>query len=167
MKQTRVPAQITTVEDKIAGNLNFTQILLLVAALFFATFTYLVLPTPLKFTLYKFPVIIITTIICLTLAIRIRGKVILNWLFLITAFILRPKYYVFNKNNMVLREEYPEETVKKAKVHIKQKIKVKEKQIKPSFSDVIAVERAFLDPNQNVRLAFRKGGIHATISESE
>ena len=35
MRTTIVPAQMTTVEDRIAGNLNFTQIFLLVTALLY------------------------------------------------------------------------------------------------------------------------------------
>jgi hypothetical protein len=38
MRTTVIPAQITTVEDRIAANLNLTQIILLLASLFVATF---------------------------------------------------------------------------------------------------------------------------------
>lgn len=46
MKTTVVPAQITTVEDKIAGSLTFTQIIMLVIPLLTSTAIYvLILPS--------------------------------------------------------------------------------------------------------------------------
>ena len=42
MRTTVIPAQITTVEDKIAGSLNLTQILILMIPVFWATIVYAV-----------------------------------------------------------------------------------------------------------------------------
>src|SRR5438105_189077 len=136
MRQTRVPAQITTVEDKIAGNLSFLQILLLIGALFSATFVYLVFPKQLQLTLYKIPFMVVFASIFLLLAMRIKGKIIVQWIFLITQYCLRPQFYVFNKNDMVCREPIIEEVVKKVKAYHKQKAKAETNTEKPSMAEI-------------------------------
>ena len=45
MRSTVIPAQITTVEDKIAGNFNLVQILLMMAPVLIATLLYTIIPT--------------------------------------------------------------------------------------------------------------------------
>lgn len=104
MKVTRIPAQITTVEDTIAGGFTLTQILLFLMPLFFLVFAYAVLPEKLQFSLYKIPLIICFSLIFLTLAIRIKGTIVLHWIVLLLKYSLRPKYYVYNKNSLAFRE---------------------------------------------------------------
>ncbi len=165
MRQTRVPAQITTVEDKIAGNLSFLQILLLIGALFSATFVYLVFPKQLQLTLYKIPFMVVFASIFSLLAIRIKGRVIIQWIILITGYCLRPQYYVFNKNDMVCREPIIEEVVKKSKAYHKQKAKVETKAEKPSIAELAAMRQLLLDPNRDVSFApDKKGVINVTVS---
>ena len=55
MKVRSIPAQITTVEDKIAGNLNLTQILLLMIPVFWLMIVYTIFPPYMEFSVYKFP----------------------------------------------------------------------------------------------------------------
>lgn len=103
MRTTIIPAQITTVEDKIAGNLNFTQILLLMIPVFWTTIVYICFTPKMQIVWYKLPLVISVLVICLTLSLRIKGKVVLNWLLVLLRFNLRPKFYVFNKNEAYLR----------------------------------------------------------------
>ena len=110
---------------------------------------------------------VVSTLVFLLLALRIKGKVILNWIVIITTYSFRPQYYVFNKNDMTDREIIVEDVVKKTKVYTKQKAKVIEKRHNASLSDVMAVERVLLNPNQNVRFAFKKGGINVHVSENK
>ena len=164
MRQTRVPAQITTVEDKIAGNLSFLQILLLVGALFSSTFVYLVFPKPLHLTLYKIPFMICVSSIFLLLALRIKGKVIIQWILLITRYSLRPRFYVFNKNDMVYREAIIE-TVQKAKARVKQNVKITANIQNPSMSELFTMRQLLLDPKRNVSFSpNKKGGINVSVS---
>lgn len=104
MRTTVIPAQITTVEDKIAGNFNLAQIVLLLASLFIAVFIYSVLPTRLHFTLYKLPLIALEFIVCCTLALRIKGRIVLSWLFILAGYYFRPSFYISNKNDIYLRD---------------------------------------------------------------
>ena len=103
MKTIVIPAQITTVEDKIAGNLNLTQIILLLSSLFIATFIYTVLPNKLQFTAYKIPLIIFEFVLLAGLSIRIKGRIVLQWLIVLLRYWMRPRIYVFNKNELYLR----------------------------------------------------------------
>jgi hypothetical protein len=103
MRTTIIPAQITTVEDKIAGNLNFTQIMLLMIPVFWTVLVYVCLSPRMKLSWYKFPLVITVLAVCLILSLRIKGKVVLNWLIVLLRFNLRPGFYVFNKNETYLR----------------------------------------------------------------
>jgi hypothetical protein len=103
MRTTVIPAQITTVEDKIAGNLNLTQIFILMIPVFWTTIVYAIFPLRMRMEWYKLPLILTVLILCLILSLRIKGKVVLNWLIVLIRYNLRPKYYLFNKNDTYLR----------------------------------------------------------------
>jgi len=104
MRSTIIPAQITTVEDKIAGNLNLTQIILLISPVIWTTFIYAILSPQMQLAAYKYPLIILAIFLCVALAIRIKGKVVIEWLAVLARYRLRPKYYVFRKSDLFNRE---------------------------------------------------------------
>ncbi len=104
MRTTVIPAQITTVEDKIAGSLNLTQLMLLMVPVFWTTIVYTLLTPMMHVVWYKIPLVLLVLIVSLGLAIRINGVVVFNWLFVILSYKLRPKLYVFNKNDTYLKE---------------------------------------------------------------
>jgi len=106
MKNTVIPAQITTVEDKIAGNLSLTQIMLLMLPVFSGIVLYAMIIPQMKISLTKIILESIIFVIASVLAIRIKGKLIVDWLIVILKFNLRPKYYLFDKNDHYLRETY-------------------------------------------------------------
>ena len=119
MRISIIPAQITTVEDKITSSLNLTQIIILVMALVLSFLIYLVVPPFLKFSLLKIiPIIILCSSIS-SLAIRIDQDIVLNYLILYFAFFVRPKIYVLlpsikndsyqesNENKEPLRQNQP------------------------------------------------------------
>ena len=111
MRTTVIPAQITTVEDKIAGSLNLTQLMLLMVPVFWTTIVYTLFTPMMHVVWYKLPLVLVVLIISLSLAIRINGVVVFNWLFVILNYKLRPKLYVFNKNDSYLKEiDLPVET---------------------------------------------------------
>ena len=80
MKQTVVPAQVTTVEDKIAGNISFTQMLLLVTPVFFGGLSFILLPPFLKYSPYKVAIWALIAVVLIQLGIRIRGRIFLDWI---------------------------------------------------------------------------------------
>ena len=107
MKMTVVPAQVTTVEDRIIGNLGFSQILLLVIPIFISAGIFAIVPPFMGSTVYKYVIMGVVAMIFCILAIRIKGKILAFWLVTILRYNLRPKYYLFNKNSSNLRENYP------------------------------------------------------------
>ena len=104
MRTTVIPAQITTVEDKIAGNLSFTQIFILMIPVFISTIIYIALIPIMQLAIYKVILMAIALITCTILAFRFKGKIVLNWLIILATYNLRPKYYVFNKNDVFQRD---------------------------------------------------------------
>ena len=75
MKMTVVPAQVTTVEDRIIGNLGFSQILLLIVPVFAAAGIFLLLPPFMGGALYKYVIMGIVALLFGLLSIRIKGKI--------------------------------------------------------------------------------------------
>jgi len=112
MKATIVPAQVTTVEDRVAGNLGFSQLILFIAPVFGGSLLYAVLPPVMGASLYKIIFISVLTVTSAVLAIRIKGKIVLLWLVVLLKYARRPKYYLFDKNSTSFREDYPEPPVK-------------------------------------------------------
>lgn len=103
MRTQTIPAQITTVEDRIAGNLSFTQIIILMKPVLLAAAIFMILPPSMQITWYKSIVVAIAFVIAIILSIRVKGKIVLHWLVTIGRYNLRPKYYVFDKNEPYMR----------------------------------------------------------------
>jgi hypothetical protein len=103
MRTTVIPAQIMTLEDKIAGNLSFVQICFLMFPVMWSMLVFMLFPPAMKFVLYKLPIILLVSLISFIMAIRIKERIIFNWLITILKFNLRPTYYVFTKNDTYLR----------------------------------------------------------------
>ena len=104
MKTTVVPAQITTVEDRIAGNLTFIQIVLLICALILSTVVYAVVPPRIHLTVLKLVLIAVQFAFFGGLAIRFKGKILADWLIVILRYALRPRIYIFTKNDLASRD---------------------------------------------------------------
>lgn len=103
MRSTIIPAQVTTVEDKIAGNLGVTQLLLLTAPIFGGSALFVVFPPFFGYAVYKVVLIVCLMVLSGMLAIRIKGRIVLHWLIILSGYMMRPKYYVFDKNDNYLR----------------------------------------------------------------
>lgn len=166
MKTTVVPAQVTTVEDKVAGNLSFTQLLLLVTPVFIDGAIFTLLPPLFNFSILKLVIGIAVALMCMTLAIRIKGKILLSWIVVIATYKLRPKFYLYNKNNMYLR---PSEQQMKAETEPKQQTASKyDAELLPTFistQELVRLETAVDDPRANFHFKVRKGGLRVHIRE--
>jgi len=104
MRISIVPAQITTVEDKIAGNVSVTQAMLLGVPILFGFIIALVFPPSGQFVAYKIAIVLGLFIICGSLAIRIKDRIVAQWLKLFVIYSARPLRYVYDKNSTYLRE---------------------------------------------------------------
>lgn len=103
MRTTIIPAQITTVEDKVAGSLNMTQVLILMTPILWTAIVYILLMPSMKLTPLKLVLIIISTTISGILALRIKDKIVAEWLGVLLKYRLRPKYWLYNKNDITNR----------------------------------------------------------------
>jgi hypothetical protein len=104
MRISIVPAQITTVEDKIAGNISVQQAVFLGIPVLFGFIIALLLPPSGHFVAYKIVITFILFAICGSLAIRIKDRIIAQWLKLFVIYSSRPLHYVYDKNSTYLRE---------------------------------------------------------------
>lgn len=169
MRTTVIPAQITTVEDKIAGSLNLTQIMILMVPVFWGTLVYAVFPVPMGLTLYKLPIVLIVLVFCLILSLRIKGKVVLNWLTVLLKFNLRPRYYLFNKNDAYLRDICLPEAEKRSLNLFQKAPQKKEVKIKASIFGVkeLMSLRGFINnPNYSLSLKpDKRGGLYVALEQ--
>ncbi len=161
MKTTVVPAQITTVEDKIAGNLSFTQLLLMTTPVFLSGAIFAFVPPLMNLRSYKVIACVALAVICLTLSIRIKGKILLLWISTIGRYNVRPRYYLFNKNDSHLRSE-PEEKTKKAtpEKSVKQETKkqlIPRKDVPPTV--LAQLENIVADPRAMFHFKTTKKGV--------
>lgn len=171
MKTQSIPAQITTVEDKIAGNLSFTQIVLLMVPIFWLMLIYTILPPYMHFSLYKFPLLFIVGLVSLGLAIRIKDKIVLNWLVILLKYNLRPRYYLFNKNDTSMRT-MSLITIKsdKRRVKTKSQTKVTEKASNTSISlgELVKLEGLLSDPQYSFSVkSQKKGALHVAFEQNK
>ncbi len=96
MKTTVVPAQVTTVEDRLIGNLTFAQILIFIIPLFTDLVTYLTVVPRSQLDYDKTILIVSQSFIICLLALRVNEKILANWLWIFFKFICRPKIYLYS-----------------------------------------------------------------------
>ena len=169
MKMTVVPAQVTTVEDRIIGNLGFSQILLLIVPVFAAAGIFLLLPPFMGGALYKYVIMGIVALLFGLLSIRIKGKILASWLVTILRYNLRPKYYLFNKNVTTGRDEYHGKAVAPEAKEATEKKPVKKTSLNqldiPTTARILATIE---NPATNFRLETgKKGNLHVRFTEIE
>lgn len=168
MKITVVPAQVTTVEDRIVGNLGFSQMLLLIVPVFVSAGLYALLPPVMGNATYKYITMAVVAFFCALLAIRIRGKIIASWLVTILRYNLRAKYYLFNKNTAAMRAEYAAVPTKKSPTTAA-KSKKKPSAL-PKLDAMEAAQLLAIIENPAAKLRFettRKGALHVRLTEVE
>ena len=165
MKTTIVPAQITTVEDRIAGNLNFPQIILLLGALFISTAIYAVLPVRFHLHTYKIVLMGLMSGFCCLLALRIQGKIVAQWLVILSRYTFRPMYHVFDKNDLYLRDVVVPPDTAVTKHHAKSTAATGKGQITVSLAEDIRLQELLNTRRSDLRFQFRKkGGMYVAVS---
>lgn len=168
MKVTVVPAQVTTVEDRIIGNLGFSQMMLLIVPVFVGAGLFTVLPPSMESSTYKFIIMGILALICCILAIRIKGTILASWIITILRYNLRPKYYLFNKNSTAHREQYDSHQVDAESGATTPKITKTVSIPKLELRDAVRVYATIDNPAAKFRFeTTKKGGLHVRLTEIE
>ena len=167
MKFTVVPAQVTTVEDRIAGNLSVIQMALLALPVFGGSFLFAILPPFMDGALYKYVLLGLLVVVSGLLAIRIKGKILLSWLLIMVRYNLRPSLYVYDKRTLNGRE------VVKAFARNNEAVEKKAKERKAKLPSVSAVDTARImkligHPAANLRFEVsKKGGLNVRYTQIE
>lgn len=169
MKMTVVPAQVTTVEDRIIGNLGFSQILLLVIPIFLCAGIFGLIPPFMGGVAYKYVSMGVAVLVFCILAIRIKGRIVASWAVTLLRYNTRPKYYIFNKNVMTLRENY---TISKEQQESEKVADIKPIKKAPIHRlDIPATARVLATiENPAARVRFetgKKGNLYVRLTEIE
>lgn len=159
MKVTVVPAQVTTVEDRIIGNLGFSQVLLLIIPIFVGAGLFALLPPMMGGAPYKYIVLVLLISLCVILSVRIKGKILAAWLVTILRYNVRPKYYLYNKNTSSLREDYPELVVNESESPQQQNEKLSLTLPRLGSIEMIKVLATIDNPAANFRIVKTKKGV--------
>lgn len=94
MITTTVPAQITSVEDKIAANLSLLQVVLLVMPVCLATVLIIIFPPNLKISAYKVFLVCLVALTCGVFAIRWKNELVIHKFLRRMYFYKRPSIYL-------------------------------------------------------------------------
>ena len=167
MKFTIVPAKVTTVEDRIAGNLSVIQMALLALPVFGGSFLFAILPPFMDGALYKYVLLGLLVVVSGLLAIRIKGKILLSWLLIIVRYNLRPSLYVYDKRTLYGREVVKASTKNKEAVEKKAKER-KAKLPSVSVADTARIMKLIDHPAANLRFEVsKKGGLNVRYTQIE
>jgi hypothetical protein len=167
VKTTIVPAQITTIEDRIAGNLGLSQLLLLSMPVFMGGAIYICLPPTMHNAAYKLSVISILSIACCILSIRIKGKILLIWLIVILRYNFRPRHYVFNKNTLTGRDAFDNRNAPAKKNEKVPKVVKHKRQTLLNTQEIVNLHNILENPAANLTFKNTKGDLHVLITEIE
>ena len=167
MRTTVVPAQVTTVEDRIAGNFTFTQIILLIVPLLTSTAVYILIPPRSGFNTFKLSLIATQFLVFGAMAIRIKGKLLVEWLVILLRYKLRPRLYVFTKNDQAGREIA--NVIKEKLIAKEQLIDDKETALAPlSLGEQTKIGELIDNPSLTFRFELgKKGGIDVSLASTK
>ncbi len=159
MKTVSIPAQITSVEDRIVGGLTLAQLGLIAAPVFIDFAIYVALPRPMKLNIYKICLIFLISSFLLILALRLKGKLVLFWLLTLISFRVRPKLFVYDKNTLAYRTALTSESRGESATSTLQEAKGPE----PVKQD------KYYQPKSSHKISFieeRKGKLHVYVGET-
>lgn len=168
MRTTVVPAQITTVEDRVAGNFTFIQIVLLVIPMVIGAIIYASFAPKLRINPLKISLIATEAMIFGILAIRWGGKIIADWLIIYLRYSARPRRYIFTKNDLIHRDIVieKEETVVITKSQDKEKVPNRSKLL--SLKEQIKIDQLLGDEAMSISFKFsEKGGVDVSLKQIE
>ncbi len=164
MKTAIVPAQVTTIEDRITGSFTISQLLILMAGMGLATLIYLLVTPRYQFNPFKLIAIGTVIVVITPLAIRVHGKIVADWLIILTRFWQRPHRYIFTKNDPATRAVPLSETQAKPIELIATKVPKTHRELL-SMPDRTRVDELLDNPALAVRFVVaEKGGIDVSLT---
>ncbi len=167
MRVSVVPAQVTTVEDRIIGCLGFMQILILVSAILCGAGVFVVLPPMMGEAWYKYGIIAAVLVVGSILSIRVRGVVLAHWVGIIVRYNQRPMYYVADKNTTAYRQrDKDRDDQAHMPVHTSPGTVSRHRPVHLDASARAKARAVIDDPAAHIRIATdKKGGVHVRITQ--
>ena len=163
MKSTIVPAQITTVEDRIAGNFTFSQLAVLTAPIVISAALYVLTAPRLQLSVVKFVLMVAVFALICPLAIRIRDKTLAAWLVIYTRYALRPRIYVHTKTHATGRTSEPVFSEEATEVEVDNEKKPATYIPRP-VHEQLRIKKLLEDPALSVSFEFtQNGGIDVSL----
>ena len=169
MKTAVVPAQVTTIEDKVAGGLGLTQLILLVIPVFMSGVVYGVLSPAFSLSAAKIILIVLLFILLGSLAIKIKGVLLVHWLLILGRYMARPGLYIYNKNSSALRNNNPSTSKKRSEPMILPQLRHRQL-LTPALPphEQFAIETLMNHPTSKLHFKTdKKGNLHVAISKAE
>lgn len=162
MRTTVVPAQVTTVEDRIAGNLTFSQVILLVFGLMVCAALYLGLEPQSRPSQPKLALMALQFALFGILSLRVGGKIVAEWLAVYSRYFSRPRIYVFTKNDTAGRLAYQSDVPKGEEIGFQEAPK------RRAIARLSLLERSHIsglmdDPSLSIRFEPKKGGVDVSL----
>ena len=167
MRVSVVPAQVTTVEDRIIGCLGFMQILILVTAISCGAGVFVVLPPMMGEAWYKYGIIAAVLVVGSILSIRVRGVILAHWVSIIVRYNQRPMYYVTDKNTTIYRQRDKDiDDQAHTPVHTSPGTVSRHQSVHLDASARAKARAVIDDPAAHIRIATdKKGGVHVRITQ--
>jgi hypothetical protein len=167
MRTSIVPAQITTIEDKVTGNLSMSQLLLLSTPIFTSGVIYLLAPPMLGSAIYKTILMLSVGVVSWILAIRVKGRILLSWAITIGRYNSRARYHVLDKNDSYLRHTLTDGDAVTDSGQTEPDAKpITDFAPQLTFAETVFLERIAADPNAGLQFkANRKGDLRVRIRE--
>lgn len=169
MRVSVVPAQVTTVEDRIIGCLGFMQILVLVSAIVCGAGVFVVLPPMMGEAWYKYGIIAAVLVVGSTLSIRVRGVILAHWVSIIVRYNQRPMYYVADKNTTAYRQRGKDIDIDDQAhmpAHAPPRTVSRRQSVHLDVSARAKARAVIDDPAAHIRIATdKKGGVHVRITQ--
>ncbi len=163
MKASVIPAQITNHEDTITGNLTLTQLILLVAPVFLSAVIFALIPPIMKVTADKVVILLLLGLPIVLLALRVKERLLVNWLALIARYLLMPHIYLrsIEDENACECSQSNEEVTQGMQIQDSQD-NIKPISIHPSLAEVSFMDRALV--NRKIKyFTDKEGSINAII----
>lgn len=169
MRVSIVPAQITTVEDKIAGNISVQQAMLLGIPVLAGFIIAVILPPSGEFVTYKIVTVAILFAICGSLALRIKGRIVAKWIALFAVYMSRPRYFVYDKNTSYLRTTSENKDVEAEPVQTVVTPRKRKSSInKIAPHEFVRLKHLALDTRSKMKFEVgKKGKLNVRITEAE
>jgi hypothetical protein len=168
MRITVVPAQITTVEDRVAGNFTFVQIVLMIIPLVIGALIYSSMAPKIHFNPAKLTLIAIDFFIFGIMAIRFNGKILADWMIIYLRYSVRPRRYIFTKNDLIHRDMILETAEENHSVKTQTTKNISKKQKALSLLEQSKMDQLFAENALSVSFKIsKKGGVDVSLKQTE